>query len=57
MYGPAGRPDMVYYKFANLLVKGEKLPLYNFGKNKRDYTYVDDVVHAIEMIAGRIPVE
>lgn len=50
VYGPAGRPDMAYYKFTEKLVKGEKIELYNQGKNRRDFTYIDDVVDAIEKI-------
>lgn len=56
VYGPAGRPDMAYYKFTEKLVKGEKIELYNQGKNKRDFTYIDDVVDAIEMIIQKTPV-
>ena len=50
VYGPAGRPDMAYYKFTEKLVKGEKIELYNHGKNKRDFTYIDDVMDAIEKV-------
>ena len=49
-YGPAGRPDMAYYKFADRLCAGEKLDLYNFGKNYRDFTYVDDITDGIKRI-------
>ena len=48
VYGPAGRPDMAYYKFTEKLIKGEKIELYNQGKNKRDFTYIDDVIDVIE---------
>lgn len=50
VYGPAGRPDMAYYKFAEKLVRAETIELYNEGKNKRDFTYIDDVIDAIEVI-------
>ena len=49
-YGPAGRPDMAYYKFADRLCAGKKLDLYNFGKNYRDFTYVDDITDGIKRI-------
>ncbi|XME03798.1 NAD-dependent epimerase/dehydratase family protein [Lachnospiraceae bacterium C1.1] len=52
VYGPAGRPDMAYYKFTEKLVKGEKIELYNYGKNRRDFTYIDDVVDIIEKLVG-----
>ena len=50
VYGPTGRPDMAYFKFTDKLEKGEKIEVYNKGKNKRDFTYIDDVVYAIEKI-------
>lgn len=50
VYGPVGRPDMAYYKFAERLISDEKIDIYNEGKNRRDFTYIDDVVDAI----GRI---
>ncbi len=50
VYGPAGRPDMAYYKFTEKFVNGEKIELYNQGKNRRDFTYIDDVLDAIERI-------
>lgn len=55
VYGPAGRPDMAYYKFTEKLVKGEKIELYNQGKNRRDFTYIDDVLDAIERIITSKP--
>uniref|UniRef100_I5AW49 Nucleoside-diphosphate-sugar epimerase n=1 Tax=Eubacterium cellulosolvens (strain ATCC 43171 / JCM 9499 / 6) TaxID=633697 RepID=I5AW49_EUBC6 len=56
VYGPVGRPDMAYYKFTEELVKGKNVKLYNQGKNKRDFTYIDDVVDAIEKIMQKTPV-
>ena len=47
VYGPAGRPDMAYYKFAEILKNGGKIQIYNYGNCKRDFTYVDDVVDGI----------
>jgi UDP-glucuronate 4-epimerase len=44
VYGPWGRPDMAYYSFTDAILKGEKIDIYNFGKMKRDFTYIDDVV-------------
>ena len=55
VYGSAGRPDMAYYKFTEKLVKGEKIELYNQGKNRRDFTYIDDVVDAIGKIMQKAP--
>ena len=47
VYGPAGRPDMAYYKFVENIVSNRRIELYNNGQNKRDFTYVDDVISTI----------
>lgn len=47
VYGPAGRPDMAYYKFIDRLLQGKSIQLYNFGNCMRDFTYVDDIVEGI----------
>src|SRR3989338_6370351 len=47
VYGPWGRPDMSYYKFTQAITKGKKIPVYNYGKMKRDFTFIEDVVPAI----------
>jgi UDP-glucuronate 4-epimerase len=43
VYGPAGRPDMSPYIFAEKLLKGEELPIFGDGLQARDFTYVDDI--------------
>ena len=48
VYGPFGRPDMAYFKFANKIRKGESIQIYNHGDMYRDFTYVDDIVTGIE---------
>lgn len=48
VYGPYGRPDMAYFKFANKIRKGEPIQIYNHGDMYRDFTYVDDIVTGIE---------
>ncbi len=55
VYGPAGRPDMVYFSFANRLREGKTIQLYNQGQCKRDFTYVDDVVEGIMRVMQRAP--
>ena len=65
VYGPAGRPDMAYYSFADKFVRGEKIKLYNFGNCKRDFTYIDDTVNGIikvmesppQIADGKVPHE
>lgn len=47
VYGPWGRPDMAYFRFAEQITKGEEILLYGQGM-KRDFTYIDDIVHGIE---------
>lgn len=47
VYGPWGRPDMAYYSFARAIVAGEPITLYDDGRLKRDFTYVDDIVAGV----------
>jgi UDP-glucuronate 4-epimerase len=47
VYGPWGRPDMAYYIFTKAIIAGEKLPVFNNGDMKRDFTYIDDIVTGI----------
>ncbi len=44
VYGPWGRPDMAYFSFANAIVQGKPIEIFNEGKMQRDFTYVDDIV-------------
>ena len=55
VYGPAGRPDMAYFKFANLIAKGEPISIYNMGDMRRDFTYVDDIVEGVCRVMRRPP--
>lgn len=55
VYGPAGRPDMAYFKFTNKLVKGEKIQIYNFGDMYRDFTYIDDIVTGVINVMNKAP--
>ena len=47
VYGPAGRPDMAYFKFAEDAIRGDEIEVYNMGDLKRDFTYIDDIVASI----------
>ncbi|NBX77623.1 MAG: NAD-dependent epimerase/dehydratase family protein [Proteobacteria bacterium] len=47
VYGPWGRPDMAYFKYANRISKGTPIELFNFGEHLRDFTFVEDVVAGI----------
>lgn len=57
VYGPMGRPDMAYFKFANKLVKGESIQIYNNGDMYRDFTYIDDIVEGIINVMQKSPEE
>ena len=47
VYGPWGRPDMALFKFTRAMLAGEKIPVFNYGKHRRDFTYVDDIVEGV----------
>jgi UDP-glucuronate 4-epimerase len=51
VYGPMGRPDMAYFKFADSIMRGKPIDVYNNGNLMRDFTYIDDVVKAVILIA------
>jgi len=47
VYGPWGRPDMALFKFTKAILAGEKIPVFNYGKHRRDFTYIDDIVEGV----------
>lgn len=55
VYGPWGRPDMALFKFTKAMLEGKSIDVYNYGKMKRDFTYVDDIVEAIIRMQDVIP--
>lgn len=55
VYGPWGRPDMAYFKFAEAIRAGRSIDVYNFGDMQRDFTYIDDIVDGIEAILKAPP--
>jgi UDP-glucuronate 4-epimerase len=55
VYGPWGRPDMAMYIFANAISEGQPIKLFNKGRMRRDFTYIDDVVAAVERVIADIP--
>jgi UDP-glucuronate 4-epimerase len=55
VYGPWGRPDMAAYLFADRILKGEPIPVFNRGEMKRDFTYIDDIVAGILASLDRPP--
>jgi len=55
VYGPWGRPDMSPFIFADAIMNGNILKIFNFGKHKRDFTYIDDVVSGILGVLDNAP--
>ena len=55
VYGPYGRPDMALFKFVDAILKDKPIDIYNQGEMYRDFTYVDDLVHAISLLINKIP--
>ena len=55
VYGPWGRPDMALFKFVQSILEDKPIDVYNFGKMKRDFTYVSDLTRAIELLIDAVP--
>ncbi len=55
VYGPWGRPDMAYFLFTKAILKGEPIKVFNEGKMRRDFTYIDDIVEGVVRIIDRPP--
>src|SRR6266446_4942101 len=52
-YGPWGRPDMAPMLFARAILEGQPIKVFNFGKMRRDFTYIDDIVEAVMRVLAR----
>lgn len=55
VYGPYGRPDMALFLFTKAILEGKPIDVYNHGKMKRDFTYVDDIVEGIVRLLPKGP--
>lgn len=55
VYGPYGRPDMAMFIFTKAILEGKPIDVFNNGKMKRDFTFVDDVVESITRLIPKIP--
>jgi len=55
VYGPYGRPDMALFLFTKAIVEGKPIDVFNNGKMRRDFTYVDDIVESIARLVPKIP--
>ena len=53
VYGPYDRPDMALQKFTRSILKGEPIKVFNNGKHKRDFTYIDDIVEGVMRVLDR----
>lgn len=54
VYGPWGRPDMALFLFTKAILAGEPIQVFNYGKHRRDFTYIDDIVEGIVRVLDRI---
>lgn len=55
VYGPWGRPDMAYFSFTKAIMEGKPIDVFNYGKMKRDFTYIDDIIEGIVCVMNKIP--
>ena len=55
IYGPWGRPDMAYFIFTKAILEGAPIKLFNYGKMRRDFTYVGDLAHVILRLVDQAP--
>lgn len=53
VYGPWGRPDMALFRFTQRMLKGESIPVYGYGEQSRDFTYIDDVVQGVVAVVDK----
>ena len=50
VYGPWGRPDMAYYLFTDAIFKNKEIKVFNDGKMRRDFTFIDDIVNSLSIV-------
>ncbi|ABL00999.1 NAD-dependent epimerase [Pelobacter propionicus] len=55
VYGPWGRPDMAYFSFTKAILEGRAIDVFNHGRMRRDFTYIDDIVQGIARVLERPP--
>jgi UDP-glucuronate 4-epimerase len=53
VYGPWGRPDMALFKFTKAILAGDPIQVFNYGRHRRDFTYIDDIVEGVVRILDR----
>ena len=57
IYGPWGRPDMAMFLFVNAMMAGQPIRLFNHGRMRRDFTYIDDVTRVVSKLIDRVPAD
>ncbi|GBE11271.1 UDP-glucose 4-epimerase [bacterium BMS3Bbin12] len=55
VYGPWGRPDMALFLFTRKILAGEPIDVFNHGRHRRDFTYIDDIVEGVIRVLDRVP--
>ena len=55
VYGPWGRPDMALFKFTRAILGGEPIEVYNYGRLRRDFTYIDDIIEGVRRVMRQRP--
>ena len=53
VYGPWGRPDMALFKFTKAILANKPIQVFNYGKHRRDFTYIDDIVEGLIRVLDR----
>lgn len=57
VYGPWGRPDMALFLFTKAILEDRPIDVFNYGKMKRDFTYIDDIIEGVYRVMKNVPVE
>jgi UDP-glucuronate 4-epimerase len=55
VYGPWGRPDMALFLFTKAILEDRPIDVFNYGKMKRDFTYIDDIIEGVMRVMEKIP--
>lgn len=55
VYGPWGRPDMALFLFTKAILEGKPIDVFNHGKMRRDFTFIDDIIEGVERVMDRVP--
>jgi UDP-glucuronate 4-epimerase len=54
VYGPWGRPDMAYFLFTKAILAGQPIDVFNYGKMRRDFTYIDDIIEGVIRVIDQV---